>query len=59
MKPQDLRVGVLVGVADHHRIEECRGLVGEVVGYYGEEEHVVVDARFLDGRGCGCCGPTT
>jgi hypothetical protein len=39
-----------VRVADHHRIEERRGLVGRVVGCYGGEVHVAVDVRFADGR---------
>jgi hypothetical protein len=39
-----------VKVADHHRIEQRRGLVGKVVGRYGGEEHVVVDVLFPDGR---------
>jgi hypothetical protein len=50
MKLQDARVGRGVKVADHHRIEPRRGLVGKVVGRYGGEEHVVVDVRFPDGR---------
>jgi hypothetical protein len=50
MKPQDVRVGMRVKVAEHHRIEQRRGLVGKVVGRYGGEEHVVVDVRFPDGR---------
>jgi hypothetical protein len=50
MKPQEARVGLRVKVADHHRIEQRRGLVGKVVGRYGGEEHVVVDVRFPDGR---------
>jgi hypothetical protein len=50
MKPQDVHVGMQVRVTDHHRIAERRGLVGKVVGRYGEEEHVVVDVRFPDGR---------
>ncbi len=50
MKPQDVHVGMRVKVADHHRIEQRRGLVGEVVGRYGGEEHVVVEVRFVDGR---------
>lgn len=50
MKPQDARVGRRVRVADHHRIEERRGLVGKIVGRYGGEERVVVDVRFPDGR---------
>jgi hypothetical protein len=37
MKPQDARVGMRVKVQEHHRIEERRGLVGEVVGCYGEK----------------------
>jgi hypothetical protein len=35
---------------DRHRIAERRGLLGNVVGRYGGEEHVVVDVRFADGR---------
>ena len=50
IKPQEVRVGMRVKVADHHRIEQRRGLVGKVVGRYGGEEHVVVDVRFPDGR---------
>src|SRR3712207_8906360 len=50
MKPQDARLGIRVKVADHHRIEQRRGLVGKVVGCYGGEEHVVVNVRFPDGR---------
>ena len=50
MKPQDTRVGMRVKVADHHRIEQRRGLVGEVVCRHGGEEHVVVDVLFPDGR---------
>jgi hypothetical protein len=50
MKQQDVHVGMRVKVADHHRIEQRRGLVGKVVGCYGGEEHVVVDVRFPDGR---------
>ena len=50
MKPQDARVGMRVKIRDHHRIEECRGLVGKVVGRYGGKEYIVVDVRFADGR---------
>ena len=50
MKPQDVRVGMRVKVQDHHRIEERRGLVGKVVGYYGGEEYMAVDVRFADGQ---------
>lgn len=37
-------------VQEHHRIEERRGLVGEVVGCYGGREYVVVDVHFPDGK---------
>ena len=50
MKPQDARMGIRVKVAEHHRIEERRGLIGKVVGRYGGEEYTVVDVRFPDGR---------
>jgi hypothetical protein len=50
MKLQDVRLGMQVSVADHHRIAGRRGLVGKVVGRYGGEEHVVVDVRFPDRR---------
>jgi hypothetical protein len=50
MKPQDVRVGMRVRVTDRHRIAERRGLVGEVVGCYGGEEHVAADVRFPDER---------
>ena len=50
MEPQDVHVGMRVKVADHHRIEQRRGLVGKVIGRYGGEEHVVVDVLFPDGR---------
>ena len=50
MKPQDVRVSMLVKVLEHHRIEQRRGLLGKVVGRYGGEEHVVVDVLFPDGR---------
>jgi hypothetical protein len=50
MKPQEAHVGMRVKVADHHRIEQRRGLVGKVVGCYGGKEHVVVDVRFPDGQ---------
>ena len=37
-------------VQEHHRIEQRRGLVGEVVGSYGGIEYVVVHVRFPDGK---------
>ncbi len=37
-------------VQEHHRIEQRRGLKGEVVGCYGGKEYVVVDVRFPDGK---------
>jgi hypothetical protein len=43
-------MGMRVKVADHHRIEQRRGLDGKVMGRYGGEEHVVVDVLFPDGR---------
>jgi hypothetical protein len=48
MKPQDAQVGTLMKAQEHHRIEERRGLIGEVVGCYGGKEYVVVDVRFPD-----------
>ena len=50
MKPQDARVGMQVKVADHHRIEERRGMIGKVVGCYGGKEYIVVDVRVPDGK---------
>ena len=50
MKPQDVRVGMRVKVQERHRVEERRGLVGKVVGCYGEKEYVVVDVRLADGE---------
>jgi hypothetical protein len=49
MKTQDVRVDMRVKVADHHRIEQRRGLVGKVMGCYAGEQHVVVGVRFPDG----------
>src|SRR3712207_9096078 len=37
MKPQDVRVSMLVKVLEHHRIEQRRGLLGKVVGRSGEK----------------------
>jgi hypothetical protein len=50
MKPQDARVGMRVRVQEHHRIEQRRGLVGNVIGRYGGNEYIAVDVRFADGR---------
>ena len=44
------RPGTRVRVMDHHRIEERRGLMGEVVAVYGGEEYVAVDVRLADGE---------
>ena len=41
---------MLVKVQEHHRIEQRRGLVGEVVGCYGRKDYVVVYVRFPDGK---------
>jgi hypothetical protein len=35
---------------EHHRLEECRGLMGTVVARYGGEEYVAVDVRLADGQ---------
>lgn len=50
MKSLDARVGMRVRVQYHHRIEQRRGLIGEVVGCYGGEEYVAIDVRFADGQ---------
>ena len=50
MKPQDARVGIRVRVADHHRIEQRRGLVGRIVGCYGGEQYRAADVRFPNGQ---------
>jgi hypothetical protein len=50
MKLQDVHVSMRVRATDRHRIAERRGLLGNMVGRYGGEEHVVVDVRFADGR---------
>jgi hypothetical protein len=51
MTPERAHPGTRVRVMDHHRIEERRGLTGEVVAVYGGEEYVAVDVRLADG-GC-------
>ncbi len=50
MKPQDARVSIRVRVADHHRIEQRRGLVGRIVGCYGGEQYRAADVRFPNGQ---------
>ena len=42
--------GMRVRVMDHYRAEERRGLMGTVVGRYGEEEHIAVDVRLVAGE---------
>jgi hypothetical protein len=50
MRAEEACVGMKVRVREEHRILERRGMVGKVVGRYGEEEYVVVDMRFSDGQ---------
>jgi hypothetical protein len=50
MTPEQARPGTQVRVAEHHRVEERRGLVGRVVGRYGGGEYIAVDVRLADGE---------
>ena len=50
MTPERARPGTWVRVIEHHRIEERRGLMGEVVAVYGGEEYVAVDVRLSEGE---------
>ena len=50
MKAEEVRAGMRVKVRERHRIEERRGLVGEVVGTYGGEEFAAVEVLFTDGQ---------
>ena len=50
MTPEQARRGMRVRVADHHRVEERRGLMGTVVARYGGEEYVAVDVHLADGE---------
>ena len=50
MTHERARPGTRVRVMEHHRVEEHRGLVGEVVDVYGGEEYVAVDVRLVDGE---------
>jgi hypothetical protein len=36
MKPQTIHVGTTVRVREHYSIAERRGMVGTIVGHYGE-----------------------
>ena len=48
MRTEVAHVGMKVKVRQEHRILARRGMVGKVVGSYGEEENVVMDVRFSD-----------
>jgi hypothetical protein len=48
--PEEVRVGVEVRVVERYRTKERRGMVGRVVGRYGEDNYVAVDVRFADGH---------
>jgi hypothetical protein len=48
MRTEVAHVGMKVKVRQEHRILARRGMVGKVVGSYGEAENVVVDVRFTD-----------
>ena len=50
MTAEQARPGTRVRVAEHHRVEQRRGLVGTVVDRYGGEEYVAVDVRLADGQ---------
>ena len=49
MKPESISIGKSVGVREHHRIAERRGMVGRVVDHYGADGYMVVDVLFSDG----------
>ena len=50
MKSEEVRIGAMVKVIEHHRIAQRRGMVGSIVDRYGSEEYMAVDVRFLDGQ---------
>ena len=50
MKSEEVRIGAMVKVIEHHRIAQRRGMVGRIVDRYGGEEYMAVDVRFLDGQ---------
>ena len=43
-------VGTRVRVCEHHKMAECRGMVGKVVGYYGGDDYVALEVRLPDGE---------
>jgi hypothetical protein len=44
-------IGTKVRVREHHRMTERRGMVGEVVGYYGgADDYVALEVRLSDGE---------
>ena len=50
MRPENVRVGIEVKVADSHPISYRRGMVGTIVGRWGGEEFVAVDVHCADDR---------
>ena len=50
MTSEQARPGRRVRVMEHHRVEECRGLMGKVVARYGREDYIAVDVRLADGQ---------
>jgi hypothetical protein len=50
MTSEQARPGMRVGVMEHHRVAERRGLMGKVVARYGGEEYIAVDVRLADGQ---------
>jgi hypothetical protein len=43
-------IGTRVRVRERHRMTERRGMVGEVVGYYGGDDYVALEVRLSDGE---------
>ena len=51
MKSEEVRIGAMVRVREHHTIAERRGMVGRIVDRYGGgEEYMAVDVRFSNGQ---------
>jgi len=50
MTPEQARPGARVRVAEHHRVEERRGLMGTILARYGGESYIAVDVRLADGQ---------
>jgi len=43
-------IGTRVRVREHLRMTERRGMVGEVVNYYGGDDYVALEVRLSDGE---------